>query len=82
MKWHTPPSRRGQIVEVAYADAGNGLIYKRIHDRADGSTGWYVADGKGCGCRDDCDCFAPWVLTPRGFYWHQCAEPDDDADEE
>ena len=41
MTWHQMPADAGQIVDVAYAvewiGGGEGWLYRRTHDRSDGS---------------------------------------------
>ena len=45
MKWHTPPSKQGQIVEVSYQASEDGEhIVKRVHDKSTGQKVFQVAE--------------------------------------
>ena len=53
LRFDVPPQNQGQMVEIAYADerphadeACHGSRYKRIHDRSDNTTAYYVRSGK------------------------------------
>lgn len=41
--FHVPPVCQGQIVEVAYACAGEHML-RRTHDRSDGSISYEIAE--------------------------------------
>ena len=41
--YQTPPGDQGQIVEVSYLCAGPHQMLRRVHDRSDGTTRYYVA---------------------------------------
>ena len=39
----TPPRNQGQMIEVAYAGDYQGNVVKRVHDRSDRTTEYFIA---------------------------------------
>lgn len=67
--WIVPPACQGQIVEVSYGEDHAGSAFKRVFDRSDRSTNYYVAEIDECGCASECDCWDPANYEPEGFSW-------------
>jgi hypothetical protein len=69
--WIVPPKCQGQIVEVAYAydSDADGVVFRRVSDRSDGTTTYAVASLDDCGCDGECACFDPINSEPDGFDW-------------
>ena len=44
MDMYTRPQDQGQMIETSYGYGGDGIAYKRVHDRSDRSTQWYCGD--------------------------------------
>lgn len=65
--WIVPPACAGQIVEVAYGSDYDGLLYRRITDRSDGSIGYAVADA------DDVATWDPANEEPSDIEWTEVA---------
>jgi hypothetical protein len=76
MKWICPPACQGQIVVVEYASGLDGMLYRRITDRSDGSVEYACAEAGDCGCEDECSCFEPWNFEPTAFEWESCENPE------
>lgn len=62
MKFHTAPRNQGQMVEYAYA-AANGMVYRRITDRSNGSIRYAVSRMM----RDDAGEY--WQAIPKNKRW-------------
>lgn len=67
--WIVPPACRGQIVEVAYGDSRDGVLWRRVTDRSDRSVSYARADATDCGCAGECDCWDPANVEPSAYDW-------------
>lgn len=76
MKWHIPPENQGQTIEIAYGDSFNGFFWKRMFDKSDGNTVYYVASANSCGCLAECSCFEPWNREPTKYRWWLAEKPE------
>lgn len=62
LKFHVAPADQGQAVEVAYG-SWDGICYKRVHDRCDGTTKYYQSR---CLAGDEGDY---WNARPKNKRW-------------
>lgn len=80
MTMHTPPENQGQIVEVSYGWSVSipGTLYKRVHDRSDRSTQWYVASNDDEVADYQESSSGLWDAAPPIATWTPCDEPTDE----
>ena len=72
---YVTPRDQGQTVEVSYGvDGVNGWVYKKVYDRSDRCTEWYVAD-----LAEVPEFFDESKPPPIDGAWVSCPEPDADA---
>lgn len=59
--WHVPPECQGQIIEVAFGMADDGIVVRRTFDRSDRSVCYATAELEGE--------WDPWNGSPSGLDW-------------
>lgn len=70
-RWHVPPARQGQTVEIAYGTDDSGRGYRRRTDRSDGSVSYAWCDLSDCGCESECDHWDPANTVPSAYQWSE-----------
>ncbi len=62
-RWHVPPECQGQIIELAYGVAEDGIPMRRTTDRSDHSVAYTLLDQEAFDALDEGE-WEPWNREP------------------